>query len=492
MQAEKISNAFASQGFLARLRMMTLPKLFTDSLTILLSNVTVRVITFIQVTLLIRYFGPEQYGLWRTAFVLPSMLGVMLEVGTHSYFLREVAKERKAVEEYFPTIVVSKLMLMVLFVTVLSLATYLMNYPSKVRFLVAIIAASVILDNFMLLTVAVFRGYRIFRFEALINLVTQLLLVLFVVTTIYLKLGLEFLAWCYVFVSLAMCSGAYIFFFRRIGIRHYRVLPLPEIARFVRKSSPFLVLGIIVPIYFDISTIVLSKLSGFEDVGIYNAAYRIIFVIMILPLSLYTVFFPNLSDMYTRSRQEFVAFVRKTFKYICIIACPVFILLLLYADIIVRILFGHRYDRSVVPLQIMSFAILFSFLCSIFSVSLNATMNEKKSISVLIGATLLNVALNVVLVRMYSVVGAAIATSVSEMARLVGNWLLYRRIFGGIGISSYVPRALLASLCAAAALVSLKALSPAGGLIVGASAYLVLLRLTGMLDMKEIRANFRL
>jgi O-antigen/teichoic acid export membrane protein len=455
------------------------------------SNIAVRLLSFIQATLLIRHFGPADYGLWRTAFVFPAMFAVLLEFGVHSYFLREIAKNKQAIDNYLFTIIIVKVTLTILFMGLVQIFVRFAYYPMLLQKVVTIISVSIILDSFTQLIIAIFRGCRIFWFEAVINFITQTLLTTIVIIGIYLKIDLGLLAKLFVMVSATMCLVSCAFFYKRIGLKEYSIIPYPDIINLLKRSSPFLVLGIIVPIYFDISTLVLSKLSNFADVGMFNAAYRIIFVLMLLPISLYTVFFSNLTEIYSRSKDEFTIFIRGALKYMCLFAFPLLYLTFIYSDIIIPTLFGSKYGAAVMPLRIMSVAVFFSFISSVFSVSLIATMNEKKSILVLFIATVINVFFNIMLISKYSVIGASIAITIAEMVRLIGNGVFYKRSFGPIGILSYIPKILLASTLSIISIVSIKNMSPVIAGIVGIILYFITISTTGIFNVKEIKQTYK-
>ncbi len=90
-------------------------------------------------------------------------------------------------------------------------------------------------------------------------------------------------------------------------------------------------------------------------------------------------------------------------------------------------LFGGGFETAYLPMLILSGAY---FLGSFFGAGphiLMMTGHEKISSNILVSTTLLNIVLNVVLITLYGVVGAALATFISEVMKKYISYIFLKR-----------------------------------------------------------------
>lgn len=89
--------------------------IFRNITYLLTSEVLVRLISLVQVTILVRYLGTNGYGIWSLAGALPSMLLVITDVGLHSLIVREVSQDRKRLGYLFQDMFIIKTLLSAIF-----------------------------------------------------------------------------------------------------------------------------------------------------------------------------------------------------------------------------------------------------------------------------------------------------------------------------------------------------------------------------------------
>ncbi|MFH0810767.1 MAG: polysaccharide biosynthesis C-terminal domain-containing protein, partial [Pseudomonadota bacterium] len=146
--------------------------------------------------------------------------------------------------------------------------------------------------------------------------------------------------------------------------------------------------------------------------------------------------------------------------------------------------------ESVLPLRIMAFCLLFTYLYSATQAALDASRNEGGSAVVWLVATVANVVVDFVVIPRYGYVGSSVATLLSEIMVFAGGWLVLRR-----NLSLGMQVSLLARIGGVAALSVLVVfpLEKTHLLLFGAVAalvYLVLVLVSGLLRPSEVRLLF--
>lgn len=198
-----------------------------------------------------------------------------------------------------------------------------------------------------------------------------------------------------------------------------------ERKKLLHYSFPLLVSGVIYGLIIGIDSYVISYFKSVAQTGIYNSAVPIVSLMSILPGVFITLFFPLINKEYSRENFSLIKKLSEQVgKWIFFSVFPIFILIILFPEMILNILFGKDYLGAVNVLKILAIGGLFS---CIFSISGQLILVKGKSKLVLLNLTLgviLNLILDIFLVPMPKIFfldnslginGAAIATMTSKI-----------------------------------------------------------------------------
>ncbi len=184
--------------------------------------------------------------------------------------------------------------------------------------------------------------------------------------------------------------------------------------------APFAFYLVFTGLYRRIDIIMLSWMKTDSAVGFYSAAYKIIYLFILIPASLSKAIFPLLSEQASRAKDEFKKTISRSVKYLLAISFPIVLGGSFFSEKIILLLFGQQFLSSVLPLKILIFSLIFVFWHSILSQGLIAA---SKMAPLVLGTTLtfiINLTLNFFVIPKYSYVGAAWTTLVSEI--FAGCW----------------------------------------------------------------------
>lgn len=217
------------------------------------------------------------------------------------------------------------------------------------------------------------------------------------------------------------------------------------------SNSLFLIFG-----YID--TIMIGIFLASEFVGFYSAALALVSGLSVL-FSMPNVLLP----IFIRLKKEKVNIAfSKVFKYTAIIAIPSTFGILILGKYVIAAVYGYDYLPAVLPLYFLSFLIIELPLTTAIASMFSAKEKPKYFANVLIISTIMNIALNYLLISslirfsdVWAMTGAAIATLISRLFYLV-LLVLYARREMGISLRlGYLLKPLLASLVMASVLIYL-------------------------------------
>jgi O-antigen/teichoic acid export membrane protein len=206
----------------------------------------------------------------------------------------------------------------------------------------------------------------------------------------------------------------------------------------VFSSLPFFALTASGLLYTRIDLLMLKTMDSNQAAGLYNAAYKIIFFLFVIPVSVRSAIYPMLSNYHKNQQDKLLFAISKTIKYMMIISTLISILIFLYADSIINLLFGKEFIISAECLKILIW--MFIPYCGyiITMYYLNARGDVKYVMKISILGLVLNILLNYYLIPAYSLKGAAIATLITEIIVFIGLMLKAIKEYNAVNSGHFI------------------------------------------------------
>lgn len=394
-------------------------------------NILGSIILFFQGVILIRYLGSENYGMWSLARSLPAMIYILADLGINSVILREIAHQptRETIRKHFANTLFIKIFLSFIFLSVVALLTLLLDYSHEVIILIFLSTFSYVAITFAEVVIILFKARENFKWQAAYSFLQTLGIFLIVVITVWLKLDILIILASITLYQIGLFAVFFLLAIRRYPLDWRVIQPVGYQLRLIKRAFPFALIGVMSNFFYEVDTVMLSKLGSFSDVGIFNAANRLIHAMLMFPLFFGQVLFPTFSYLFKNRFDEFLRLVIRFEKFVILLAFPVAFLFFRFAEPIILLLFSDKYAGSIAPLQILTFSLLFYFLSVSFTTSLNAGHLEKKVALTISLAALIKVALNFLLIPRYLAVGASFGVVAGEMTLAAGSFYFFMRQF---------------------------------------------------------------
>ncbi|MDD3774138.1 MAG: flippase, partial [Patescibacteria group bacterium] len=389
-------------------------KVFLGTLAQFISQAISVLVGIVSVSILTRYLGPTGYGYFNTTLVFVSFLSVLGDMGVQAILARELSQnpeEKQKIKILGNVFVWRIISIFIMFFFIASISRF-MPYAPLVKILILIEGARA--------SIALLRGFFItlpqvkmrLDLSAWGTIILRLSYLLSVVAVFYFDLGITVL-----FFLMAICSLLdiiYLYFaFKRLGGVIKLQFDLKFIKAFLRESLVLGFASVLGTIHYQIDTIILSVIKPAYDVGIYGAAYNVFTNIIVVPGIFMNTIFPRYAEL-AHNRKSWIKFFDFSLFLLWLLALPIALFIFMFAPYIIKIVGGGQFVNSVLPLQILSFALIGAFAFTPFVYMAIALRRQKQIIFVAAIAVIVNVALNLILIPRYTYVGAATATLVSE------------------------------------------------------------------------------
>jgi O-antigen/teichoic acid export membrane protein len=234
---------------------------------------------------------------------------------------------------------------------------------------------------------------------------------------------------------------------------------------------------------YNVDSILIGVMLGAAPVGWYAAAYKPVTAILAAPVTYFMGLFPVLSR-YQGEPEKLRAILTRSLRFSAIFAIPVGVGGTLLAEPVIGLLFGESYRAAVVPLQLLSWSAALITLRGTFRHALNAAGRQRNDLSCAVAAAVINVGLNLVLIPMYGIVGAAAATLVCDICWLLLAVYFFSKHIMILPVLEALWRPVLAGLGMAACLIAGSSLPWVWKTAIAGAAYLTILIASGEPELK--------
>ena len=179
------------------------------------------------------------------------------------------------------------------------------------------------------------------------------------------------------------------------------------------KSWPLILSSVAASIYLKIDQVMLAHMVSVTESGIYAVAARMSEVWYFIPQLLAGAVFPSLLRTKLVSAQLYQQRMRMCLAAFALVATAIAVFITIFADPIVRTLFGSQYAGAAAILQIHIWGGVFIFqraVASKWMIAENLFMFSFVSHGV---GALLNIVLNLIMIPYWGALGSAVATVIS-------------------------------------------------------------------------------
>jgi len=201
--------------------------------------------------------------------------------------------------------------------------------------------------------------------------------------------------------------------------------PSYEIRKLLRFSLPVLLVGVSYLLLAQTDRIMLGYFKASEDLGIYSAAANLSQQAGLITYSFSYIFCPIISDLYNRNKlRDFTRLYKTVTRWIVSLNVVILLVLILFAKEIMG-MFGSGFASGWLVLVVLSAVHLVGYCAGGAMVGYVLRMSGKQDIELINTAVMLvlNIALNLWLIPVHGILGAAMATGVSfsliNVARIV-------------------------------------------------------------------------
>ncbi len=435
--------------------MSTARKIAKNTTVLFIAQIITYVLGFFITIYTVRYLSVDSYGILSTALALTGIYVVFADLGLGTLTVREVARDKSLTKKYVGNTTVMKLFLSLFTFLLTVLTVYIIGYNETTIIIIYILTISYIFNAFSSIFYSIFQSYQKMEYQSVATILNSVVMLIGTLLAIY--FGLDVMAFAFVY----LIANAVNFIYVLVTYAWKFYLPNIEVdigfwKPTIKEALPLSITSIFAIMVFRVDTVMLSIMRGAEAVGFYNAAYRLMEALIFFPAVYTTSIFPVFSSLYVSSQKPMKAAYVKSFKYLTILSLPIAVGITLLAEPIILLIFKSAYIPSILTLQIVIWVLPFTFVNYILG-SLLTSMNRQVTVlKITIVCLIINVGLNIILIPMYSYLGAALVTVVTDAFAVILSFYVVSKLVAKVKVHKVIFKPAIACLVMALFIILVK------------------------------------
>ncbi|MFA4845808.1 MAG: flippase [Patescibacteria group bacterium] len=393
-----------------------------------LASIGQKIIAFVYFLFVARIMMPEATGEYFLAVSITVIFTVVADMGVTPVVIREVARDPSRAAVLVRQALGLKIPLILLACFGAIMTGRALGYGENLQFLIVLASVVLSLDAVHLLLYGVLRGFQVLRFESIGVFLGQGVTALAGGLVLWLAPSLPLLVVALMTGSVVnVCVAG-----RRVVLRLGSQALVPtfnhaQAKQLLRAAFPFALAALFVKVYSYVDSILISKFLDTTSVGIYALAYKFTYAFQFLPLAFTAALYPGMSAVVEKDAASLERIFLKGLWYMGILATPIVLGLFVIAPEAVR-LAGSDYASAGPVLQTLVFVLVPIFLDFPVGSLLNASGRQSTKTAIMGMTMVINVALNLLFIPRFGILGAAYAALVCFVFMFVAGMFFVPKV----------------------------------------------------------------
>lgn len=395
-----------------------------------LADLLVRFKSFIFIPIISKVLGASSYGVWAQLMVTINLAVAIVIMGMNFGFLRFLpGRDPLKIKDEVASVISSVMLTSIM--GALAIICF-SGFLSKTFFGGENASSFIKVGGLYLITVPVrdllliyFRARE--RIVAYLSLVTLDAAVSIVVLLSTIRYGLNFMLTSLIISNTLLIAIYWIFIHREIGFKlpHY-----VTIKKYFIYSLPFISITLLLWVNNSSDRYFIGYFKSIKDVGIYSASYSIAyFVLSMIVNPLYLVFQPIVTRLWNNSNQKSaVQLLSDLIRYAIFFMIPIAIGFFILSKTIIYKFTTADFTTGVVIIPFILLGYFFYLTTILVEIVIYLREVSNKLVFIYFISALCNIVLNIILIPLFGILGAAISTAFSFLIQFLLTYFIARKL----------------------------------------------------------------
>ena len=386
------------------------------------SQIGSRIFRAIIIIYAARVLGAAEYGVFAYVLGVAGFFALFADVGVNSLLTRDIASQPEKRNNYFSASFLIKISLLLLTALLIIFIAPHFSKIEKAAFLIPLVALMVFFDGIGEFVIAFFRGLQKMQWEALILSFENLSLMAIGFVFLAISPTAKSLTFSYI-ASSGLATLLAVFIIRNQFFKIFHHFDKDLAFKIIKSTLPIAFSATIGIFMLNVDIVMLGWWRTAAEIGYYSVGQRIVPVLYTLASLFASGVFPLVSQLVQQKNQEREKNLNeKSMAFILLMAIPLIIGGVVLAKPIIILVFGETYLPAAAVFQILLVSLIWMFPAPFLYNSILAHNQQKKIAKYAALSSLGNVVFNLVLIPIWGIVGAAVATFISQTIYVFPMW----------------------------------------------------------------------
>jgi len=395
-------------------------KIIKNTVILSFANLLARAVGFFYFIFLGRILGVEIFGHYNFALALVYNFYPVADFGIERLILRDLSKDQSKAQIYFQKLIPLRLYFSAASIIIVTAWGLLIGKTALDKTNVFVFSLCLIPWTFNQLVAGIGNAFEKMEVQSVVAFGATFFTVVIGGTIARFGGSVTQILLAALFSNLIVSVIA-LRFSRKIGLRFKIDKDFGFIKKMLKESWIFALIMIMAVFYLRTSVILVNYFKGAYYTGLYSSAFKFIEASILIPQSFALALFPQTARLLKDNKKSLGINYIKSLELILIFALGYAVFFYFFAPLIIKLSYGNSYLEAVTVLRILGFAAIFFFLNTLPGNIIQNSLKVKKFLIFAFLNLVLVFIFGITLIPKYSIVGAAIAVLLAEVAGFVIN-----------------------------------------------------------------------
>lgn len=377
------------------------------------SKIVQSILSIVVTVISARCFGPSNYGLVSYAASVVSFVTPIALLGLANIQVQEITNNPEDEGKIVGSSVFMSVISAIFCMAGVTLFSFIANGDELVTTIVVFLYSIMLIFQATELIMYWFQAKYLNKYYAIVSFTAYLLVSIYKIVLLFGGLSVFLYALSNAIDYLIISVALFILYKKKGG--KSLVLNKSTMARLFAKSKHFIIPTLMISIFTQTDHIMLKHMINTSATGYYQAAVTCASYANFVFNAIVDVFRPKAFEDYKHSESSFENTIVRLNSIIIYLGLLFGVLMTIFSPLVIDILYGNEYSSAAGALMVVSWFPLFSFLGSSRNIWVLAKDRQKYLWLVNLVGAVANVALNFCLIPLLGIVGAAVASLITQI-----------------------------------------------------------------------------
>lgn len=372
-----------------------------------------------------RYLGPSQWGELNYVLAFVTITGTVAKLGMDGFLVKEILEHPLQKNEILGTSFFLRLLVIPILFGSILIYFKILGLSSNYYWLLVFLSFNLFITPFDLIDLD-FQS----RLQSKLTVVAKnVAYVLGALARVYLLVSNKSLIWFAAAMGLeAALSYAFLtVIYQKNNNIFLWTFNLKLAKNLLIIGWPFILASLAVVLYMRLDQVMLGSMVNETQLGFFSSAIKISDIFLFLPMAVSSSYLPSLIEAKKTSWELFIKKNQFFINWMMRISLVLVILVTIFSDLIIQLLFGTEYKPASGILVIHIWSLIPIFLGVATSHYLVIENLQKFTLYRTLIGLVFNVLLNLYLIPRYAAFGAALATTISQFMASVFSMAFFKQ-----------------------------------------------------------------